>query len=314
MSRNGKVGIGVVIALVLLTLFVGLPLMFHGYASASAGETCVVRTGGWFQDQNISDVIPEGKNRQRIGWGSATYCYPTTQRSYIMGGPGQDADALVVLFKGGNEQAEEDQVRLTVSSQMYFTLNTKKDTLIKFHKNIGIKTKAYTSEGWVQEFLPKYIHPQIERAIEITALEFTAEDVLNDAAQRRAFEVAVQERIRERIDAQVGKDFICGPNFTGTGECGEFTVSIGRPDVTNTAIVESREQQQIERNLTQAQEEENRRLQSVLDFEQGLIEQYGPEGALTWKAINKGGITFWVLPDGTTVAPPAPAPTTEPGG
>ena len=198
-------------------------------------------------------------------------------------------------------------MRLVVDYQLYFKLNLEPKMLRKFHENIGVKTQGWTEDGW-NAMLRDYFEPQIERSLEAAALQYGWDKLYSDEATRRAFQADTVQRLKGAIKEVVGDDYFCGPDYVAGGECGDFTFTVGKPQLANQDLIAAIESEETAKRQTQAQSEKNATAQSKLEIDRELIEMYGPQGALIAKAIESGKVTFYVLPDGSTVPVPAPAP------
>ncbi len=298
----------VVAGIVLIAaVIIGTVYYFGSRGDSAANEVCVVYSGGSFEDKKFVKVMPPGQTKENIGWGSEQYCYKNDQRSYIAANR-EGADTKPVEVVGGGSGDSGSSVRLVVDYQLYFKLNTDEAKLKKFHENIGVKTSAWSDEGW-RAMLRDYFEPQIERSLEAAALEFDWDKLYADEETRREFQAETVTRLKAAIKEVVGDDYFCGPSFVEGGECGNFTFTIGKPQLASTDLIAAIESEETAKRQTQAQSEKNATLQSKLEVDRTLIEMYGPQGALIAKAIDSGKVTFYVLPDGSTVPVPAPAPT-----
>ena len=274
-----------------------------GRAGSAINEIGLIYTGGVVEDKAYKGLLKPGATWNPVGWGSAVYRYRIDQRSLIAG-PG-----------GGREQGpdlppvtvvSDDDVRLNVDFQLYFKLNREEKTLRKFHENLGVKTDAWTTEGWLQ-MLREYFSPQIERAMEAEALRYKWRDLFGKEDTRIEFQNATVTRLKDHIREVIGDDYFCGPAYNGPGsECGSFTFTVGKPTPVNEDIVRAVESEQTAVARTVAQEQENTRINKELEVERTLVALYGAQGALLREAIKSGKVTFMPIPPGTDIAVPAP--------
>lgn len=279
---------------------------FGSRGDSAANEVCVVYSGGTFEDKRFVKIMDPGQTKENIGWGSEQYCYRNDQRSYIAAAK-EGADTKPVEVVGGGSGDSGSNVRLVVDYQLYFKLNLEPKMLRKFHENIGVKTQGWTEDGW-NAMLRDYFEPQIERSLEAAALQYGWDKLYSDEATRRAFQADTVQRLKGAIKEVVGDDYFCGPDYVAGGECGDFTFTVGKPQLANQDLIAAIESEETAKRQTQAQSEKNATAQSKLEIDRELIEMYGPQGALIAKAIESGKVTFYVLPDGSTVPVPAPAP------
>jgi hypothetical protein len=268
-----------------------------GMASSAVNERCLVYGGGIIESKDFKDNLDPGRTNEIIGFGDSTYCYRTDQRSYVSG---VDSDPVEVV--------SQDDVRLLTDYQLFFKLNQDPEVLRRFHENLGVKTDAWTNDGWTA-MLAEYFEPQIERALETAALAYPWRDLYASEDTRQQFQNDTVARVKANIREVIGDDYFCGPTYGGPdSECTDFTFTVSKPAPTDPGIVEAVEQEQTAAARTVAQEQENLRVEKQLESERQLVELYGPEGALLREAIKAGGIQFMVIPEGGTVAVPTPTP------
>lgn len=270
-----------------------------GLASAKINESCLVYSGGIVEDAEFIRVMKPGANADNIGMGSNTYCYRNDQRSYIAGaGEKGDTDAVVGVSK--------DNVRVRVQYQLYFTLNQEEEILQEFHENLGVKTEAWTDEGW-RQLLIEFFEPQIERAIESAALNYNWRDLYSSEEARREFQKSVVEGVRRNLREIIGNDYFCGPDYTKPGdECGDFTFTVGKPEPVNDEIIKAVESEQKAAAESAAQEQKNAQIELEAKGKQQLVDLYGPQGALLYEAIQGGQVQIMVVPSDGSVALPLP--------
>lgn len=280
---------------------------FGSKASSETNETCVVYTGGPFDAKKYQEILPPGSTNKTIGWGSTTYCYRNDQRSFIgSADPGADTTPVSVVGKGDGSEDAAGQLAVTLDYNLYFTLNTNPDVLKQFHEEIGRKTSAWTEEGW-NEMLRDYFRPQVTRAMQNAAGNYSYIDLYSNPTVRAKYQADVVNLFKKSLTDVLGGDYFCKPGFTGTGDCGNITFTVGNPQLPE-AIRTSIEGEIQARRDTAKQAEENRKTEKALEAEQKLVDLYGPQGALIYRALESGKISFWVLPDGTSMpAPSRPA-------
>ena len=303
--------VSAVVLVVIGFILVSVIASNSGYDSTEINEIGLIYEGGVIQDKVYKGLLEPGATNNRVGLGSTVYRYRIDQRSWIAKA-GDTTDTVPVTI------VSEDDVRLSVEYQLYFKLNLDEDTLRKFHENLGVKTAAWTTGGWV-EMLQTYFDPQVERALEAAGLKFKWRDLYGSEEARIAFQDDTVANLKRNIFEVIGDDYFCGPAYTGPGsECGDFTFIVGKPTPTNPEIVAAVESEQTARAATVAQQQENERIRTQLEVERELVELYGPQGALLRDAIDSGRIQIMVVPQGSDVTVPTPSggqpapPTDEP--
>lgn len=269
-----------------------------GLASSKINELCLVYTGGLTQDAEFEKLLPPGSNNNSIGMGSTTYCYNIDQRSYIATNAEGKGDTVAV------EAVSQDTTRMGVEYQLYFTINQDEEVLREFHENLGVKTEAWTPEGW-RQLLIEYFEPQIERAIEAAALNYPWRALYSSEETRREFQNTVVKNVKTNLNEVIGGDYFCGPEYAKEGdECGDFKFTVGKPYPLNGDIVAAVESEQTAAAATAAQEQKNAQILAQVNGERELVELYGPEGAVLLEAIRSGKVqTFVIAPDGSVTVP-----------
>lgn len=260
-----------------------------GMKSTEANEIGLVYSGGVVENKKFKGFLQPGATRDRVGWGSKVYRYRIDQRSYIANAKNQQADERPV------EIVSKDGVRLATDYAMYFKLNRDEKVLRQFHENLGVKTEAWTEDGWVQ-LLREYFAPHIERSMEAAGLQFNMRELRSSEEVRKKFQDLTISNLKTAVKEVVGGEYFCGPSYNGPGtECGSYTFTVGKPEPVNPAIVEAIEAEQTNVARTLAQEQENARINKELEIERQIIAMYGPDGALLREAIKSGKVSQFII-------------------
>lgn len=237
-----------------------------GLASSQINETCLVYSGGLWEDKEFVSVLEPGATNNMIGPGDSVYCYPNDQRSWVSD---QDAPQVTVV--------SQDEVRLVVPYQLYFKVNTVPDVLREFHEDIGVKTRAWTPEGW-DSMLNTYFAPQVDRAMDEVALRYPWRELRSSEETRTEFQRAVVQSLKTKINDVIGGNYFCGPEYNGTDtNCGDFTFTVGKPEPQDEALSKSIEREQLNTQAVRNQQVENQRIEAELDARRLEVELYGPE-------------------------------------
>ena len=254
-----------VLPLLMIILFA---LSGCGIESSEVNQACLIYSGGLIEDQEFQEVLQPGVTSKSVGVGSTKHCYPNDQRSWVSD---QDAPAI--------EVTTGDEVRMDVPYQLYFTLNTETEVLREFHERIGLKTDATTPQGW-QAMLNTYFGPSIDKVMDRVALQFEWRDLRSDEDVRRQFQQQVVSGLRNEVRDVIGGDYFCGPAFVEGASCGEYTLSVGKPEPVNAGIVRAIEDEQISQTAVAAQRAENQRIDAEVDGARSMVDLYGREGAV----------------------------------
>lgn len=265
---------------VLMGALMVLTLGACGLASNEANQIGLQYGGGVVENKEFKGVIPPGATNDTIGPGDSVYNYPIDQRSFIVGGHGDENgnadDAIQVV-----SSPDSGSVRMNVPVQVYFTLNQKTETLVRFHENIGLKTHAYfdgdSSEGW-DKMLRNYFRPQMERALQSAASGYAMAALRNNEETRAEFQQKAADEFTRLLPVAIGGDYFCGPQYTGKNECGEVSFTVQKPEPVNKDVAESLEQVQINEQRRLAQVAENLRIEEQLKAQQNQVVTLGQEG------------------------------------
>jgi hypothetical protein len=271
--------------------------------SSAINERCLIYSGGVIEDAKFQEFLEPGVNNRSVGMGSTAYCYRNDQRSYLGQPQGGDAGPVEVVSA---TTPEGPGIRMSVDYQLYFKLNLDDEVFRRFHENLGVKTKAWTEDGWTK-LLREYFEPQIDRAMEAAALKHDWRRLYADEGGRAAFNNDVVEILKQNITDVIRGDYFCGPTYDGPGTpCGDFTFTVGKPQPVNGDIINAVEGQQTAQAREQAQAAENRRINAQLEAEREIVALYGPQGALLREAIQSGKVSQFIIDETgrSTTAPP----------
>lgn len=287
------------ITLIALVLLIAIFGGACGRQGSEINEIGLIYEGGSTQEKKFKGFLEPGSTFEKVGWGSTVYRYRTDQRSFIAAPEGKTRDIAPVQF------VTADDVRMNAEFQMYFKLQWASEQVMQqFHENLGVKTRAYEDQGWKQ-MLNEYFAPQIERAMESVGLKHNWRDLYASEEARVAFQTETVQRVKENLREVIGAgaDYFCGPNYNGKkAECGEFTLTIGKPEPVNRDIILAIESEQTSAAKTAAQDQENKRIAAQVLGEQQIVEIYGPEGALERErnailkqAVESGKVTQIII-------------------
>lgn len=239
-------------------------------------------------------------SRERTGIGDKFYLYPNDQRSWdFTGGDGAEAGPVTVTDKDG--------VSLQVPGTLLFTLNTTCDVLMDFHTRVGIKYGAWKADGWLQA-VRLLIGQPLEKAMDQAAQKYTWRQLLQDQAIRDQWETEVGQLARAFAAEQAGgdRDYFCQPDFTGEGDCGDFTLQLQKPilpeNIAN-ALAETAAELERKNQATNAAE----RIDIEAESLRSLVNVLGPDAAVLYQAIKDGKVTVIPVPAGgaLNITPPA---------
>lgn len=260
---------------------------------------------GSFETREFNKIIEPGSGRTVLGISDKIYKYPTDQRTYIIdGSPGEgDTDRADSISAPSASEDGETPIPFSFEVSVYFTLNTSDhDVLQEFHESIGLKTDAWTPEGWNQ-MLREYFRPQIERAFRTETPKYSKEELYADPEVLIELEESIGDGLKARIANAMGGDFFCGPGESETSACGDIKLNIKNPRPASgvvdgfNEVAEASLRVEAQRQETIRREEEARGIREVSD----ALAEAGPAYNVL-RAIEEGTVEIMVIPDGTNVA------------
>jgi regulator of protease activity HflC (stomatin/prohibitin superfamily) len=187
-SRRPKRRTAVVLAVV--AVLVGgtvLNALFGGYERTGGGEVAVVRNGGFFDDNRIRQVIPQGSGRTWVGLYSKVHRYPAQQRFYTITSDAKKAETSGVDVV---TVPSADGVNLGIEGTLYFTLNQDRASLRDFDDKFGTRKfrggdDSYYAwegdEGWLA-FLDQIIRPVIDNDLRSQINSFRCAELVSSCA------------------------------------------------------------------------------------------------------------------------------------
>jgi uncharacterized membrane protein YqiK len=171
-----------------VVLLVALISMVNGYDKTGGGEIAVVRNGGWFDNNQIRQVVQPGSGLTWIGMWSTMHRYPAQQRLYtITSDPERGArmDADVV------RTPSSDGVDMGIEGTIYFNLNLDPDVVKAFDEKFG--TRGFRAgegrllypwdgyEGW-SAFIDAVMRPVIDNNLRIQINNFRCAELVSSCA------------------------------------------------------------------------------------------------------------------------------------
>ncbi|GIH98594.1 SPFH domain-containing protein [Planobispora takensis] len=270
--------------------------------STQPDEVVLHYAGGTFEAIKFEKCINPSSGATLLGPGDTGYSYPFGQRTFDFSGADEaESKPLTVVSK--------DNVEMRVSGVATFTLNTDCKTLQQFHEKIGLKFRAYyedgESEGW-RRMLGIYMRVPLDRALDAASQEFEWRGLFNDPKVKQAWEARVGTLAREFIRGTAGADYFCGQNYAGSGDCGDISLTIQKPEPPE-ALVNALASEQAAKAENVAQAQRNAKVRTELESIRDLVKVLGPDGAVLWQAIQKGQVTVVPVPQGSglNINPPA---------
>ncbi|WP_440063852.1 SPFH domain-containing protein [Streptosporangium sp. OZ121] len=274
-------------------------------------ETAIVYYGAMGGATKFEKCIAPAK-RESVSVSDNSWTYPYGQRSYdFSGAEAGESKPLKVVSR--------DNVEMTVSGLVTFTLNTECKTLQEFHERIGSKFSAFfygtQSEeslvGW-GKMLNTYMRVPLDRALDAASQEFEWRGLFNDPKVKQAWEKRAGELAAQFIKETAQGQFFCSPAYvpaaapaagsaapaTPASGCGNIVLTIQKPEPP-AALVNALAAEQIAKTENAAQTQRNAKVRTEIESIKDLARVLGPQGAVLWQAIQKGQVTVVPVPQGT---------------
>lgn len=272
-----------------------------GNVSPEADQAPIVYNDNYIlpAEKTFVECLPPAS--QKFVWANRSYTYPFGQRTWTFGGEGADTASIEVVTK--------DQQKMRVTGVATFALNTSCEAIgdrwpggafQQFHERIGRKYLAWTPQGWV-DFLNVYMTEPLEKALDTVSQNYSYAELYGGAddveATKNKWEDEVGALVVREVRSQSGMDLFCEPAYDGTGECGDLSITLQKPDISEE-LAASLEKREIARAENAAQEERNATQLTELEGVQDRIDVLGGvENYLLEKAIEDGAIELIPVPE-----------------
>jgi regulator of protease activity HflC (stomatin/prohibitin superfamily) len=282
-----------------------VPMLSSGLEKTPRDRVGISYGGGPFEGVHFQRILQPGSNLFFNGFFDSLYLYPSDQVNYIVSqqpneGAQRARDAVVAPTR--------DRVQVTYQVAVYFKLNT--DELRDFHEQLGLRYRAYTTDGW-NRLLRDTFRQQIENALQEETRKVDVADLVGDADLLVELQGNVQAKLTQRLEDALGNQFFCAPTFRPSGDCGDPTFVIKRVDIPSS-VAQAFEDVRTSEIQIQTKENEVRQREA----EARAIEALGLTGQEydMLKAIESGRISFWVLDGDGGITITGPGTGTGSGG
>jgi regulator of protease activity HflC (stomatin/prohibitin superfamily) len=290
----------VILVLVLVPILVValFPVVAGAFQKTPTDKFGISYGGGPFEGRHFQRVVEPGSGLFFNGWFDEFYLYPADQRNYIVSsvkgqGSTQRSDAIVA--------ASRDRVPVTYQVAVYFKLDS--DRLRDFHEQLGLKYKAYTSEGW-ERLIQDTFRQQIENTLQAETRRYDVADIYANADLLAQIQSEAQRSLKERLVRALGEDYFCGPKFTPGGNCTEPTFVIKNADIPKDLVNAFQDNRTSEVQILTKQNEIEQRQAEAQAI--AALNISGQDYVLL-RGVESGQIKFWVVPsnNGLTLQSPA---------
>lgn len=254
-------------------------------ASTEPNEVGLHYDRGPIEGRGFNSVVNPNTSNKAVGPSDQVFTYRIDQRSWI-GRSNDDGGIPEGVDRGAVEFVSKDGLRMRAPFELYFTLNQEPDVLRRFHEEIGLKTQAWSEDGW-RAMLREYMDPQLERAIDSAGLRHDWRPLRENEDIRTEFASDAERRFTSNLEDVIGGNYFCSPRYQKPGDtCGEVIFTIGQPSPVDVNVVRAIESEQTRRAETQALSAERERAEAEASARQVLIDQVGPEVYACLEAID----------------------------
>lgn len=184
--------------------------------STQVNEIGLEYSGGFTEDKAFVRLVPPGATANGKGWGNEVYLYPNDQRNYRFSSDGlaDIAAAIVVPSREGTRVIIEGIIsfKLCIAPVNDPTAveddwgdNAYANCLRTFHENIGLKTQAFTFEGW-RAMLQEFLRPAINVSVTRSSRSFTIDELLATEALDR-FNTQIADTLPAELASKMNGNF-----------------------------------------------------------------------------------------------------------
>ena len=282
-----KVSYGMIIWAVVIVAALIITLVSVTWASTGVKEIGLHYSGGPIEGQSFDNVIAPGQPIRPIGIADSVYKLPSNQRTYITGDTsGADSGLITATNSNGNQVEFE--------TSMTFQVNTTPDVVSAFYEDICTKYQNCQDAGW-NLMLDDYLRKVQETTLQSVSRSISSEDMAKDPDVLANIGQQVNERLPAQIESTMGGAYL---------EVSEFQVNnLHLP----TSVINEYEQltaRQVETQQAEQQALTAKELEATLKNNPQYLELRKTQAFE--KAVEKGQVEFWVLPQDMTMNAPSP--------
>lgn len=279
-----------------------------------AQSVCLSYGGGPIESNHFQGTFEPSSETRLNGAFDKWFTYPISVRAYsVSSAAGEEAE------KGVNAESDQqsadaitsipattkDRVNVDWQVTISFKLNT--NLLRQFHEQLGLRYKAYEDSGW-DRMLRQTLRKQLETSLARITRRYEVAEVWADERTLRDIERAVASTLKDQVNTALGGQYFCGPRFRIRRKaCPDFELKIKRPGIPRR-IQAAFEQNRTSQILVITRKNQVRQRANEAQAIRKLRGELSPEYVLL-RAIERGDINFWVLPQSGNLTLPAP-----PGG
>lgn len=305
--------LGVIAGLVSLCLAIFVMAGLANIRKCDAQSVCLSYGGGPIESNHFQGAFAPSSATRLNGAFDQWFTYPISVRAYSASSAAGEEGEKGVAASSDEQRIDalttipattRDRINVNWQVTVYFKLNV--NLLRQFHEQLGLRYRAYEDRGW-DLMLRQTLRKQLETSLARVTRRYRVADVWADEDTLRDVEQAVGSTLKEQINTALGGQFFCGPRLRlGSPACPDFQLKVKRPEIPPT-VQGAFEQNRTSRILITTKNNEIRQRAKEADAIRQVRGELSPEYVLL-RAIERGGIDFWVLPqNGSLTLPARPA-------
>lgn len=283
----------------------------YNIRKCDAQSVCLSYGGGPIESNHYQGTFAPSSSTRLNGAFDKWFTYPISVRAYSVSsaageagekGVGADTDEQPGDAITSIDATTRDRINVGWEVTVYFKLNT--NLLRQFHEQLGLRYRAYEDSGW-DLMLRQTLRKQLETSLARITRRYRVADVWADEDTLRDVERAVGATLKDQVNTALGGQYFCGPQFRPqSGVCPDFQLKVKRPEIPAT-VRGAFEQNRTSRILITTKSNEVRQRAKEAQAIRQVRGELSPEYVLL-RAIERGQIDFWVLPQRGNLTLPAP--------
>ncbi len=300
--------LGVLVGLALVAFLIAGLLNIR---KCDAQSVCLSYGGGPIESHHFQGVFEPSSRTRLNGAFDRWYPYPVSVRTYSVSSAAGEEGEKGVAAQGAEQRRDtiraipattEDRVNVDWQVAVYFKLNA--NLVRQFHEQLGLRYRAYEDRGW-DLMLRQTFRKQLETSLARVTRRYAVADVWSDEATLHQVEVAVGSTLKDQVNTALGGQYFCGPQLApGRKGCPDFQLKVKKPGIPSrvqAAFEDNRTSEILVMTRTHEVRQRAKEAQAIRRLRGELTSEY-----VLLRAIERGDVDFWVLPQRGNVTLPTP--------